>query len=70
MSRSEQLESTGLGAAFLAGLGAGVWPDTDALSAAWRSSGEFTPGPRDPAAHARWRSAVARTLGWTEGVSR
>ena len=70
VDRSEQLESTGLGAAFLAGLGVGVWPDTDALTLAWRSSGEFLPGPANPAGHARWRDAVRRTLGWTEsGVS-
>ena len=64
IDRSEQLESTGLGAAFLAGLGTGFWPDTEALSAAWRSSGVFEPGPADPAAHARWREGVRRSLGW------
>jgi len=66
VDRSAELESTGLGAAFLAGLGVGFWPDTQALSAAWRSSGEFTPNPRDPQDHDRWRTAVSRTLGWME----
>jgi glycerol kinase len=57
-------ETTALGAAFLAGLGSGVWASRAELSATWRLDRRFEPGPRDEAAHARWRSAVARTKSW------
>lgn len=57
-------ETTALGAAFLAGLATGVWASTEELAATWRLDRIFTPGPRDDAAHARWRSAVRQTKGW------
>jgi glycerol kinase len=57
-------ETTALGAAFLAGLGAGVWSSRDELAATWRLDRRFDPGPRDETAHARWRQAVERTKGW------
>jgi len=64
--RPQTLETTGLGAAFLAGLGAGVWASTDELAATWRLDRRFEPqaGVRDDGAHARWRRAVDRTRGW------
>ena len=57
-------ETTGLGAAFLAGLATGVWSSTDELAATWRLDRRFDPGPADDAAHRRWRKAVGRSLGW------
>ncbi len=57
-------ETTGLGAAFLAGLATGVWSSTDELAASWQLDRRFEPGPRDDAAHERWRDAVRRSLGW------
>jgi glycerol kinase len=57
-------ETTALGAAFLAGLGTGVWSTRDELAATWRLDRRFDPGPRDDAGHARWRTAVERTKGW------
>jgi glycerol kinase len=61
--RSTQLESTAFGAAFLAGLGVGLWPDTSAIAAAWREQRAFT--PQLPAAAVqqhlqRWAAAVAK----------
>lgn len=64
--RSEMLETTGLGAAFLAGLGTGVWSDLDELSRTWRADVTFEPGPRDESAHRRWRAAVDRVKGWAD----
>jgi glycerol kinase len=58
-------ETTALGAAFLAGLGAGVWSSRDELAATWRLDRRFDPGQRDESAHARWRGAVERTKGWS-----
>lgn len=66
VDRSAELQTTGLGAAFLAGLGAGVWDSPAALADTRRSSGTFTPGPLDPRGHERWREAVARSRHWAE----
>jgi len=63
--RPQVHETTALGAAFLAGLGTGVWSSTDELTRTWRLERRFEPGLRDEPAHRRWRSAVARAKGWT-----
>jgi glycerol kinase len=60
-------ETTALGAAFLAGLAEGVWPDLDAISAQWRLDRTFTPvddRTSVDALHAQWLRAVARSQGW------
>jgi glycerol kinase len=62
--RPEVLETTALGAAFLAGLGSGLWSSFDELADTWRLERRFEPGPRDESAHRRWRSAVDRSKGW------
>jgi glycerol kinase len=62
--RPEIIETTGLGAAFLAGLGAGIWSSADDLRAARRIDRRFEPGPRDQVAHRQWRAAVERSRGW------
>lgn len=62
--RPAVIETTGLGAAFLAGLGAGVWASTDELVSARRIERTFTPGPRDERSHRLWRAAVERAKGW------
>src|SRR5690606_38889593 len=41
--RPTMVETTGLGAAMLAGLGCGFWDDTATLSAAWREDRRFHP---------------------------
>jgi glycerol kinase len=63
IARPELVESTALGAAFLAGLGTGVWRDQDQLRATWREQRRFKPtDDRDAiGAHiARWNIAVTR----------
>jgi len=64
--RPEVTETTGLGAAFLAGLGTGVWSSTAELAETWRLDRRFAPaaGSRDDGRHARWRRAVDRSKGW------
>ena len=58
-------ETTALGAAYLAGLAAGVYPDPKRFADLWRLETRFTPA-MDPAQRERkvagWRDAVARTL--------
>ncbi|MBL8753696.1 MAG: glycerol kinase GlpK [Planctomycetes bacterium] len=61
--RPKNLETTALGAAFLAGLGAGVWSSTADLATLWREQARFTPAmPPDQVAtwRARWAAAVAK----------
>jgi len=65
--RPRQTETTALGAAFLAGLGAGVWTDGD-LADLWKLDREFEPNmSRDQAdsLQAEWRRAVQRSRGWS-----
>jgi glycerol kinase len=65
VERPRELETTALGAAFLAGIGTGVWRDLDALEARSSTAATFTPGmpaARRSALIAGWRDAVARTL--------
>lgn len=64
VDRSAQLQTTGLGAAFLAGLGAGVWTSFDELRDTRASSGTFAPRGASPSAHAAWRDAVERAKAW------
>jgi glycerol kinase len=67
VERPSIVETTGLGAAFAAGLGVGVWSSTDELKETWALDRRFEPaGPRDAAdtAHQRWRDAVERAKGW------
>lgn len=66
VDRSAQLQTTGLGAAFLAGLGVGIWPDVDALRHTRKSSGLFEPGEADDDAYLRWRRAVERSKDWAD----
>ena len=64
--RPRQTETTALGAAFLAGLGAGVWSDAD-LAQLWKLDREFEPRmSRDQAdaMQSRWRRAVERSRAW------
>ncbi len=65
VERPEHLETTALGAAFLAGLATGVWPDCAALTRTWRRGACFEPrmAPADRARLAAgWQDAVRRTL--------
>ena len=58
-------ETTALGAAFLAGLGVGLYGSLEEISRLWSGAGHFEPqmaaGERD-AAYAGWQDAVRRTL--------
>ena len=66
VDRSAELQTTGLGAAFLAGLGSGMWCSVDELASTRRSSAVFEPRPIDPRDHERWRAAVWRAKGWAD----
>jgi glycerol kinase len=68
--RPRVLETTALGAAFLAGLTVGVWSSREELAALWQAEKRFEPQmDRSHAAElmGRWRAAVERSRGWAEG---
>ena len=61
VDRPQVIETTGLGAAFLAGLGTGVWSSQRELQDIWKLDRSFAPGQRDDEGYARWGEAVRRT---------
>lgn len=67
--RPRNTETTALGAAFLAGLAVGFWPDRDHLAAQWQEDRRFEPRSNAPErghGYDRWREAVERAKGWTK----
>lgn len=60
-------ETTALGAAYLAGLAVGYWPDRRTIAEQWREEKRFRPD-RNAALmkekHAHWQRAVKRAQGW------
>ena len=65
--RPKDQETTALGAAFLAGLAEGVWPDLAAIRATWQLDATFAPaGDRTfpDLFHAQWLRAVERSRAW------
>ena len=63
IERPRMVETTALGAAFLAGIGTGMWAGTKEVAKAWKPGRRFLPKMKDEAreAHlARWRKAIAR----------
>jgi len=65
--RPKVLETTALGAAYLAGLAVGLWPSREALAARWQVGRRFE--PQMDRAHAQellghWREAVKRSRDW------
>ncbi len=65
--RPAVIETTALGAAYLAGLGVGLWPSLEALARQWSVERTFTPampaGQRE-ALYDGWRRAVERAKSW------
>ena len=63
-------ETTALGAAYLAGLAAGVWKDREEITHLWACDTTYTPD-MDPARRAAlmedWHRAVGRSRGWAGG---
>jgi glycerol kinase len=67
--RPKVIETTALGAAYLAGLATGVWKGKDEIAGHWQVDRRFEPcmSPDKAAAiRARWNEAVERSRGWAE----
>ena len=69
--RPAVLESTALGAAFLAGLATGLWRDEDEVAALWRAERRFDPreGVAREALLASWHKAVGAARAFGSGAS-
>ena len=66
--RPEIIETTALGAAYLAGLAVGFWESIDAISSQWRVSGSFVPQKNNEWRKTKlglWHKAVKAVLHWT-----
>src|SRR3954466_10609960 len=68
VDRPRIVETTALGAAFMAGLGTGVWDSTEDLRSSWQRDRPFAPDPAaadaTSAAYALWRKGVERSKDW------
>lgn len=69
--RPQDQETTALGAAYLAGLAHGLWPDCAAIASQWTQEAVFHPAPADSperlsadALHHQWLRAVERSRHW------
>jgi len=68
--RPAVLETTALGAAYLAGLAVGFWKDAGDVSRNWREDKRFSPSlaaDRREQMYAGWKRAVERVKGWATG---
>jgi glycerol kinase len=62
--RGKDLESTALGAAFLAGIGVGVWSSKEELRNVFELERTFKPEPFDEQIFASWSEAVKLSSNW------
>jgi len=70
--RPKVIETTALGAAYLAGLAVGYWQSKEEVAAAWQAERRFTPAMAPAqAAHrrSRWAEALNRARDWEERSS-
>ena len=68
IQRAHLVETTALGAAYLAGLATGMWHDTDEIAQHWRSSGNYEPKMPEKERerlYTNWKRAVACSKGWS-----
>jgi glycerol kinase len=69
ISRPRIIETTALGAAYLAGLAMGVWKDEKEIQKKWAEDRQFLPSideKRKDKLYNGWKKAVYRTMKWEE----
>jgi glycerol kinase len=67
--RPKVVETTALGAAYLAGLAVGYWEDKDEIAQKWKINREFKPNmdeKKRERLYKGWKRAVSRSLSWEE----
>ncbi len=68
--RPKVLETTALGAAYLAGLATGVWESREEIAKQWKVAKRFEPKMKREEAERRmgeWRRALERAKTWQQG---
>ncbi|MCG8650941.1 MAG: glycerol kinase GlpK [Pirellulales bacterium] len=68
--RPQVIETTALGAAFLAGLAVGYWNSLEEIGAGWSVDRTFTPSMSDDEVQhrrTRWKDALSRSHDWASG---
>ena len=61
-------ETTALGAAYLAGLGVGLWQNRDEIKSLWQQDKVFTPAMEEAKRQQlldKWHKAVSRSRDWS-----
>ena len=69
--RPVSIETTSLGAAYLAGLASGYWSDTDDVIKNWQCAKEYEPSINDEKRAdllRKWHKAVSCVLGWAKDM--
>jgi glycerol kinase len=69
VSRPKVVETTALGAAYLAGLATGFWKDIDELKKQWQLDNSFKPKLSEEITttlKSKWKDAVKRAMSWTK----
>lgn len=69
VDRPQVIETTALGAAYLAGLATGFWKDKDEIAANWNVDRQFRPSmdeEKKEKLYKGWKKAVERSLNWAE----
>jgi glycerol kinase len=69
VSRPRNVETTAMGAAFLAGLAVGVWKDTDQIKSFWKEDRSFQLNQNQEKVETclrGWQKAVERARGWAK----
>ena len=70
--RPRVLETTSLGAAYLAGMTVGLWKGIKELKGLWREERTFKPEmdpKRREMLYKGWKAALKRAMGWAKEVS-
>jgi len=73
VKRPQMVETTALGAAGLAGIAVGIWPDADGFLAARAEPSHFEPAMVDEERNdllSGWRRAVGAAIAWADAVER
>ncbi len=69
VERPEVIETTALGAAYLAGLAVGFWCNKEEIAKGWKMETEFRPSIKEEnkeKLYCGWKKAVKRSLKWEE----
>ena len=69
VERPQIIETTALGAAYLAGLAVGFWPDRATIANHWKMERKFTPAMETTTRthlYTGWKKAVKRAMAWEE----